>query len=128
RRLFLCAALAAALILCDTAPVVAALSVASVFSDNMVVQRDQPIRVWGKADANASVTVQLGDQSAAATSDGEGRWLATLKPVPAGGPFGLQVSCGDSTVSLKDVLAGDVYLCSGQSNMQLPLKDADGGA
>lgn len=128
RRLVLCAALAAGFLLCGTARVVAAVSVAPVFSDHMVVQRDQSIRVWGKADANATVRVQLGDQRAEATSDGEGRWLATFKAVPAGGPFELQVSCGDSTVSLKDILVGDVFLCSGQSNMQLPLKEAQGGA
>src|SRR5262245_8767526 len=95
--------IAAVFILFDTQRVAAAVSVASVFSDNMVVQRDQPIRVWGKADANASVGVQFGDQRATATSDGEGRWLAILQPVPAGGPFSLQASSGESTISLKNI-------------------------
>jgi sialate O-acetylesterase len=67
--------------------------------------------------------VNFGTQSAAGTTDEDGRWLVHLKPVPAGGPFNLTVSSGSSSVTLSDVLVGDVWLCSGQSNMQMPVKE-----
>ena len=105
----------------------ARLKLAAPFSDHMVLQRDRPIRVWGTAEPGATVAVQLAEQRVSASADANGRWRAELKPQRAGGPVDLRVSSGDQTVTLTDVLIGDVFLCSGQSNMQMSLREADGG-
>ena len=86
-------------------------------SDNMVLQREKPIRLWGTA--SESVTVDLGDQHVTAIPDESGRWKVELKPMPAGGPFEVTATAGDQKLVLRDVMIGDVWLCSGQSNMQL---------
>jgi sialate O-acetylesterase len=89
-----------------------------LFTDHAVLQRDMPIPVWGTANPGATVTVQLGaGASATATADSDGRWLARLPAQAAGGPHALTVT-GNNTVTLKDILVGEVWLCSGQSNMQ----------
>ena len=89
------------------------------FTDHMVLQRDMPVPVWGTAAAGEQVTVSIAEQKKTATADKDGNWALKLDPMPAGGPFemGLQ-GAGDSKVTLKDVLVGEVWLCSGQSNMQ----------
>ena len=89
----------------------------AVISDGMVLQRNQPIEIWGTAAPGTTVSVTLQDATAEATADAEGQWSATLPAMPAGGPYELKV--GDLTVS--DILVGDVWLCSGQSNMELPV-------
>ena len=101
----------------------AELTVADCFSDHMVVQREQPIRVWGCAAPGDRVTVSLAGRSASTTADGQGDWLVRLQALPAGGPHTLRVR-GSKTIELRDVLVGEVWLCSGQSNMQYPLRDA----
>lgn len=105
-----------------------ALSPASVFTDDMVLQREQPLPIWGTADAGAKVEVQFGDGRAMCIADSTGHWLATLKSMPANThPQPLLIQSGGSKVSLANVLVGDVWLCSGQSNMQMPLGDVAGG-
>ena len=91
-----------------------------LFQDHAVLQRDRPITVWGQAAAGELVSVSLGDSSAAAKADASGRWSAVLPPMSSGGPFVLtaQGSSG-AHESASDVLIGDVFLCSGQSNMEL---------
>src|SRR5689334_11402081 len=89
----------------------------SIFGSHMVLQRDLKDRVWGTADPGEEVTVKIGDQSKTAKADGDGRWSVTLDPLPAGGPHTLTVR-GKNTVTFDDVLVGEVWLCSGQSNMQ----------
>lgn len=103
----------------------AELSLPALFTDHMVLQRDKPIRIWGKADAGADVKVTLGDQSATAKVDENGRWTAELKPLPAGGPHEVTIRSNDNEKILKDVLVGEVWLCSGQSNMQWDVNAAD---
>jgi sialate O-acetylesterase len=90
----------------------------------MVLQRDKPLCVWGTADADAEVTVTLGDCHASTKADRTGRWSATLEPLPAGGPLVLTAAANGATAALDDVLIGDVFLCSGQSNMQYGLGEA----
>jgi sialate O-acetylesterase len=92
----------------------------AVLQDHAVLQRDRPIAVWGRAAAGELVTVSLASASAHAQADASGRWSALLPAMPAGGPFVLtaQGSTGVSQ-SANDVLVGDVFLCSGQSNMEL---------
>lgn len=99
----------------------ASVSVNQLFSDHMVLQRDLPIPIWGSARPGEVVTVTLGSRSARATADAQGRWLATLDPLPAGGPMTLTIAA-ESTITIRDVLIGEVWLCSGQSNMQMDVK------
>ena len=93
---------------------------AGVFGDHMVLQRHEPIRVWGTAAAGEAVQVSLQQSLGRAVAGADGRWWVQLPPLPAGGPHELTVS-GSNTVVLRDVLIGDVWLCSGQSNMEWPL-------
>ena len=91
---------------------------ARIFSDHAVLQRDQPIAVWGTADAGRKLTVTLGGQTATGSADAHGKWKIQLPPQPAGGPYTLKVASDGQTISRADILVGDVYLCSGQSNME----------
>ena len=83
----------------------------------MVLQRDQPIIIWGWAGPGETVTVTLGSQSQTAQANARGEWKVTLAAMPAGGPYTLTVT-GSSTVKYDDVMIGEVWLCSGQSNME----------
>jgi len=96
-----------------------------MFQDHAVLQRDAPIRVYGTAKAAETLTVSLGARSTRARADADGRWEATLPALPAGGPHVLTVTSGDGrSQRAGDVLIGDVWLCSGQSNMVLQVHRA----
>jgi sialate O-acetylesterase len=96
-----------------------------VFQDHVVLQRDKPINVWGEAPPHESLSVSLGNQTASAQADERGRWHATLPAVPAGGPHELTVRTqSGQSQTVSDVLVGDVWLCSGQSNMVLQVHRA----
>lgn len=99
---------------------VAQLRVAGIFGDSMVLQRDRPIPVWGWAARNEKVSVTLNGKTKATKANAAGKWMVMLDALPAGGPFELNVQ-GSSLVKFKDVLIGDVWVCSGQSNMEWPL-------
>ncbi|MEX2604770.1 MAG: sialate O-acetylesterase [Gracilimonas sp.] len=93
-----------------------------VFSDQMVLQRDADIRVWGWADAGTKVSVQVGEDSRTTTADfKEGRWETLLPAQKAGGPFTFSISAGEENITLKDVYIGDVWVAGGQSNMEWKL-------
>ncbi len=89
-----------------------------VFGSHMVLQREMPIPVWGWGNPGEKVEVRLGDAVASATAGADGSWRVDLPKQTAGGPFKLVVT-GSSTVTLDDVLVGEVWLCSGQSNMEM---------
>ncbi len=89
-----------------------------VFGDSMVIQRNQTVNVWGTAEAGADVKVKWRGQSVRAKAAADGKWSVRLDPTEAGGPFKMKV--GGKT--LNDIMVGDVYLCSGQSNMELPVR------
>jgi sialate O-acetylesterase len=89
-----------------------------LFTDGMVLQRDKPVVLWGWAAPKARVTVRLADKSGRATASTDGSWTVTLPPNAAGGPFILSVQAGDVRRDVHDVLFGDVWLASGQSNME----------
>jgi sialate O-acetylesterase len=91
-----------------------------LLSDNMVLQRDLPIPIWGWANPNEKVTVRLGQSSASATPGTNGQWSVKLPKLPAGGPYQLTVA-GANTLTLNNVLIGEVWLCAGQSNMEKPI-------
>ncbi|MGE5611919.1 MAG: sialate O-acetylesterase [Bacillota bacterium] len=106
----------------------AGLRLAAVFSDNMVLQRGKPLRVWGEADANAPVEVVLGPQRQATAADASGYWCVSLPPMQISTePRTLHVRSGGTEVAARSILVGDVWLCSGQSNMQMGLREAEGG-
>ena len=97
-----------------------------IIASDMVVQRDARIPVWGWADAGEEVQCELGPSKASATADASGHWLLHLPALPAGGPFELTVH-GRNTLKLTGILVGEVWLCSGQSNMEMGIamsKDA----
>lgn len=98
--------------------VLAQLEVAPLVGDGMVVQREQSIPVWGTATPGAMVTVTLPGNEAAATADESGRWLALLPALEVGGPYTMTIASGDDRVEIADVWSGDVWLASGQSNME----------
>jgi len=93
----------------------------ALFQDHAVLQRDHPLPVWGAAAPGVTVHVQLAGQAASTRADDAGHWQVTLKPIAAGGPYTLSVRVGDLSRSVHDVLVGDVWLCAGQSNMELPV-------
>lgn len=92
-----------------------------ILSSHMVLQRDRPTHFWGWADPGESVTVSLDGQSATAAADTLGKWSLYLPAHAAGGPFTVTVK-GSNTLSVDDVMVGDVWFASGQSNMEMPLK------
>ncbi len=91
----------------------------SLFSDNAVLQRGMSLPVWGTARDGENVTVEFAGQKVSTTAK-DGKWMVHLKPLKAGGPFTMTIS-GDNTVTIKNILVGEVWICSGQSNMQRPL-------
>ena len=93
----------------------------ALFTDHMVLQRDTPIAVWGWAVPNGTVTVSIDGQQAEARAGADSTWRLTLPPMPAGGPHTLTVA-GAETLTLNDVLVGEVWVASGQSNMEWPLQ------
>jgi sialate O-acetylesterase len=92
----------------------------SLFTDHMVLQRDAMTPVWGWSQPGDKITVQIASKTFTATADMYGRWLVRIGPFSAGGPWTLAIS-GPKSVTVQDVLFGDVWLCSGQSNMVLPV-------
>ena len=101
----------------------AGVKLASYFGDHMVLQRERPVYVWGTGTPGTPVIVILNRQTVTATVDASGNWECHLKPMRAGGPYLLTAISGGTTNQINDVLCGDVWLCSGQSNMQMPVKE-----
>src|SRR6516165_3861475 len=89
----------------------------SIFGTHMVLQRDQKDRVWGWAEPGEEVTVQIAGQTKSAKAGSDGAWHVMLDPMPSGGPHTMTVE-GKNKVQFDDVLIGEVWICSGQSNMQ----------
>ncbi len=92
------------------------------YTDRMVLQRDRPLQIKGMANANAKVKVSIAGQKKTAQAGSDGHWQVTLNPLATGGPYTLTVTDGKNTLLYKDILAGEVWLCSGQSNMEFMLK------
>lgn len=92
-----------------------------VFGNHMVLQRDLPVPIWGTAEPGEAVTITAGDKPPVkAVTGNDGKWAVKLAPMPAGGPISVTV-CGKNEIVLEDVLVGEVWLCSGQSNMEWPV-------
>lgn len=98
-----------------------------IFGDNMVLQREKPIAVWGCAKAKEKVTIKFHDQTKTTVADKAGKWSVKLDAEKAGGPYTLIVS-GKNSVTLTNILVGEVWICSGQSNMEWPVRMASNAA
>ena len=100
--------------------------VPSVIGDNMVLQQGRKVRLWGTAEPGERVAVSFKGSGARATADARGRWEVFIGPLKAGGPFELTVA-GKNRLTFTNVLVGEVWVCSGQSNMEWPLAGAQDG-
>lgn len=103
-----------------------ALTLPSIFNHHMVLQRDMTIPVWGWDEPGSAVCVSIGEANAKALTDAQGVWRVTLPAFPAGGPLTMTIT-GSSTITFTDVMVGEVWLCSGQSNMEFPVAGAQNG-
>lgn len=118
----------ALLLATSAAPLTAAPKLHPLISDNAVLQHGQPLRIFGTAAPGERLTVRVGASATAARADNNGNWIAQLSALPAGGPHEVRVTgANGATASASNVLLGDVWLCSGQSNMEWPLSAALGG-
>lgn len=101
----------------------AKIKVASVLGDNMVLQRNTEVKLWGTADPNQKLTITTSWNKAklSTTANDKGQWLVKAKTTEAGGPFTVTIAAGKEKVQLQNILLGEVWLCSGQSNMQMPV-------
>jgi sialate O-acetylesterase len=103
------------------------LSLPSIYQDGIVLQRDQTIPLRGRAGPNAEVAITLAGYTSILRSDASGHWKTSLAALPAGGPHELKIESENETRRISDVLVGDVWICSGQSNMWWPLSLCEGG-
>ena len=101
-------------------PATADVRLPKIFTDNMMLQRDLPVRVWGWADAGEAVTVTLSGKSASAKTGVNCQWAVELPAIKTGENLELTVK-GKNTLTLKNILIGDIWVCSGQSNMEMGL-------
>jgi sialate O-acetylesterase len=96
----------------------AGITLPKIFSSNMVLQRDRPLKIWGWADAGEAVKVEFNGQTVKAKASKSGAWVLMLSPMKHGGPFVMTVTGASGKVTFQNVLIGDVWLGSGQSNME----------
>lgn len=101
---------------------------ASIFTSGMVLQRNKPIRFWGTANSNEIVEIDFNNQKRSASVNKSGSWEIEFPPLEAGGPYKIKISSETKVINLNDVLIGDIWLCSGQSNMEFRLKQSASGA
>ena len=106
----------------------AKITLPSVFSDNMVLQQNSKVAIWGEADAGQSIQIKTSWKNDIYTlkADDNGNWKADLSTPVAGGPYTIEITnkVGEKTI-IKDILIGEVWICSGQSNMEVPVKNVD---
>lgn len=128
--------LSTTLILFLSASLHAQVTIPKVLSSHMVIQRDLPVHVWGNAAPGQQVSVTFRGETQSIATDPLGHWNIYLKPGPAGGPFSLTITPGAATgaqqnqppITLDDIMVGDIWLASGQSNMEFPLSHASTAA
>jgi sialate O-acetylesterase len=98
-------------------PLQAGVRLPKLVSDSMVIQRDTKVRIWGWADANEKIRIRFRGRSLSTTANAEGEWQVWMPATRAGGPYNMTITGRDTTITIRDILVGDVWLCSGQSNM-----------
>lgn len=91
-----------------------------LLSDGMVLQRGDSVKIWGWADADEKVTINFAGKTYNGTTGKDGKWTVMLSELKAGGPYSMEIT-GSNRITLEDILIGDVWVCSGQSNMDLPM-------
>ena len=91
----------------------------SLISDGVVLQQGMKVSIWGTAEPGEQVTVTLNNQKVAGTADAKGQWRVSLGPLTAGGPYTMTIAGKEDFITLHDVLVGEVWVCSGQSNMEM---------
>ncbi|MBV5283594.1 MAG: sialate O-acetylesterase [Paludibacter sp.] len=101
----------------------AKIKVVSLLGDNMVLQRNSEIKIWGKAVPNQKLNLKIGwiKEKICIAANGKGDWLIKVKTTEAGGPYTVSITSGKEKVLLQNILLGEVWLCSGQSNMEMPI-------
>lgn len=102
----------------------AAVRLPSIISDNMVLQRGQTVPIWGWANPDEKVTVTICGQARSVQTDTKGKWMVHLDSLSVGGPYTMTVK-GENSILLKNILVGEVWLCSGQSNMELRVDESN---
>ena len=127
-RICLALSLAAAIVAARPGAARADVAVDPIVGEHMVVQRDRPLRVAGTAAPDEAVTATIAAAKAATQADANGRWVVTLPAMPAGGPYTLKIRGANNALTFSDVWAGEVWVASGQSNMEFPLQRSKGGA
>jgi sialate O-acetylesterase len=105
------------ILLATAASALADVTLPNIFGDHMVLQREQSNPVWGKADPGEKITVSISGQTHEAVAAKDGSWRVALDPLDVGGPYQLLIE-GNNSIQFNDVLVGEVWICSGQSNMQ----------
>lgn len=100
------------------------LSMPHIFADHMVLQRGKPVELWGTSAPKEKITVELNGQKGSTRADTEGKWSVSLPSMPAGGPYTLTVEGKKESLVFTDVWLGEVWICSGQSNMEFRLQSA----
>ena len=101
----------------------AEIKVASILGDNMVLQRNSEVKLWGKADPNQKLKIAIGwsKEKFSVTANEKGEWLVKVKTTEAGGPYSINITSGKEKIQLQNILLGEVWLCSGQSNMDMTM-------
>ena len=102
----------------------AQLRIARLFGDHMVLQRNKPLPVWGWASKNENIKIQFNQLVIQSKADDNGKWIVNLPAMKEGGPYEMIVSSKQQTLQIKDIMLGEVWLCSGQSNMEFVMRDA----
>lgn len=102
--------------------------VSAIFGDNMVLQRGKPDAIWGWSRPGSAVRVRIAGEGASGVAGPDGRWQLKFAPPATGGPYTLKVTDGRRAIELRNVMVGDVWICGGQSNMELPLRFTDNAA
>lgn len=99
---------------------------AQLFSNHIIFQRDKPIKIWGYSKPNETIEIFFDTQKSVITANLEGKWMAELSAMPAGGPHDIKIKNKEKEKIISDILIGEVWVCSGQSNMEWRVKQADG--
>ena len=103
------------------------LNLAPIFTDNMILQRNQPIVIYGNANGGSKVEVTFNNQKEVVTANEYGSWKAVFPSMKSGGTHQITISSDEKNIALKNILIGDVWFCSGQSNMAFPLQKSENG-
>ncbi|MFT4566971.1 MAG: sialate O-acetylesterase, partial [Saprospiraceae bacterium] len=100
----------------------AQINMPSIFGDHMVLQQKQDNPVWGWANSGEKIAVSIDGQRHTTTADAKGNWRVQLKPIVVGGPYKLHIEGENAQFYFEDVMVGEVWICSGQSNMEWPIQ------